>query len=359
MSSTILHRRFENQRLLRPTRGRPEDIVAWFGAVQSQDFAGAKWGVGQRGTGLTDAVVGQAFDDGRILRTHVMRPTWHFVAPADIRWMLELTAPRLHRLNGVMYRRGGLDDKTFATSRRALERALGGGQALTRLELAAVLARAGIHAEGHTLAYLVMHAELERMVCSGPRRGKQFTYMLLDARAPSAPSLDRDAALAELGRRYLQSHGPATIRDFVWWSGLTVRDATAAFAANGSSLDQELVGELRYWSLPGRTRASSSSGPVAYLFPNYDEFLIAYKDRGLAPAYPAAPAGVIRRDRYAHHLVIDGRLRGSWMRTVNSRDVRIDVATYGPLRRVERDAIQAAAERCGKFMNLRPVVVIQ
>ena len=230
---------------------------------------------------------------------------------------------------------------------------------MTRTELAAVLRRAGVHADGHRLAYVMMHAELERIVCSGPRRGKQFTYMLLDARAPSASSLDRDAALAALGRRYLQSHGPATIRDFVWWSGLTVRDATAAFAANGSALEQELVGELRYWSLPGRARPSTSSGPVAYLFPNYDEFLIAYKDRGLVPAHPMTPAGSDRRDRYAHHLVIDGRLRGSWMRTANSQDVRIDVATYGPLRRAERDAIQVAAERCGKFMDLRPVVVIQ
>ena len=132
VAPTILHRRLANQHLLRRARARPEEIVAWFGAMQSQDFAGAKWGVGQRGSGLTDTVVGQAFDEGRVLRTHVLRPTWHFVAPADIRWMLELTAPRLHRLNGVMYRRNGLDDKALARSRRTLERALAGGQAMTR-----------------------------------------------------------------------------------------------------------------------------------------------------------------------------------------------------------------------------------
>ena len=325
--------------------------------MQSQDFAGATWGVGQRGVALSDAVVNTAFDAGRIVRTHVMRPTWHFVSPADIRWMLELTAPRLQRLNGVMYRRTGLDERTLASTRRALDRALRGGQALTRPELAAVLDRAGIRADGHRLAYVMMDAELERIVCSGPRRGKQFTYMLLDARAPAARSLDRDAALAELGRRYLQSHGPATIRDFVWWSGLTVRDATMAFEANGPSLDQERAGGLRYWFVPARLRTSGSSGPTAYLFPNYDEFLIAYRDRELARAYPPAPPGSVRRDRFAHHLVIDGQLRGSWMRTASRQHVRIDVATYGPLRRAERDAIEAAAERCGKFMNLRPIVV--
>ena len=359
MTPTILHRRLANQHLLRRARARPEEIVAWFGAMQSQDFAGAKWGVGQRGSGLTDSVVGQAFDEGRVLRTHALRPTWHFVAPADIRWMLELTAPRLHRLNGVMYRRNGLDDTALARSRRALERALAGGLAMTRAELADALKRAGVSAQGEKLAYVMLHAELERIVCSGPRRGKQFTYMLLDARAPSARSLDRDAALGELARRYLQSHGPATLRDFVWWSGLTVRDATAAFDAIAAALERESVDGLGYWSFPEGTRSRMMAGSAAYLFPNYDEFLIAYKDRGLVPAYPAPPAGSVRRDRYAHHLVIDGRLRGSWMRTAGSEDVRIDIETYSPLRRTEREAIDAAADRCGQFMGLRAVVRIQ
>jgi hypothetical protein len=362
----IVAHRLVNQRLVEPAGARrqgpgqalrPDEIVSWLGAVQSQDFAGAKWALGQRASGLTDAGVEQAFDEGRILRTHVMRPTWHFLAPADIGWLLELTAPRLHALNALYYRRNELDPATFRRSRRVLERSLGGGQSLTRSELARALHDAGISAAGERLAYLMMHAELERVICSGPRRGKQFTYMLLDARAPDARRLDREAALAELTRRYFTSHGPATIRDFSWWSGLTARDARAGLDAIGSSISSERIGDRIYWFMPVRPPVPLAS-PRVFLFPNYDEFLIAYKDRDfLTP--PRRANRKPPRDAYAHHLVIDERLRGSWQRTATASDgIRIDVQTYDPLSRAEARALEEAAGRCGQFTNRRAALTI-
>ena len=214
---------------------------------------------------------------------------------------------------------------------------------MTRAELAAALSRAGVRRPGEQLAYVMLHAELERIVCSGPRRGKQFTYMLLDARAPSARSLDRDAALGELARRYLQSHGPATLRDFAWWSGLTVRDATAAFDAIAAALERDSVDGLHYWSFPEGTRSRTTAGSVAYLFPNYDEFLIAYKDRGLVPAYPAPPAGSVRRDRYAHHLVIDGRFAAAGCALRAARTCRSTSRRIRPA-----SASRARGPRCGR-----------
>ena len=165
----------------------PADVVGWLAAVQAQDYAGAKWALGLRLQGATDDEVERAFADGAVLRTHLMRPTWHFVTPADIRWLLALTAPRVHAANAFMYRKLELDSRRFQESRAALTRALRGDEHLTRDELRGVLQKAGVAADdGMRLAYLMMHAELDGVVCSGARRGKQFTYALMDARAPHA-----------------------------------------------------------------------------------------------------------------------------------------------------------------------------
>jgi Winged helix DNA-binding domain len=201
----IAYQRLHNQRISSTTFATPAEVVGWLGAVQSQDYAGAKWAVAQRTHSLTDAALDQAFAEGSILRTHVLRPTWHFVTPADIRWMLALSAPRVHQLNSSMYRKCELDDATFARSNAALANALQGRKQLTRSELATALAHVGIHADGFRLSYLMMYAELEGLICSGGRRGKQFTYALLEERVPQAQHLDNDQALAELVTRYFCS----------------------------------------------------------------------------------------------------------------------------------------------------------
>ena len=204
--------------------------------MQSQDYPGAKWAIGLRAD-VTDEDVERACDDGAIIRTHILRQTWHFIARDDIRWMLALSGPRVNAVNAHYYRKMKLDERTFSRSRTVVERVLRDRQHLTRPELKAALGRAGIVADGPRLAFLIMRIELDAVVCSGPRHGGQLTYALLEERVPRAKSLDRDAALAELARRYFASHGPATLRDYVWWSGLTVRDAKAGIdlAARRSS----------------------------------------------------------------------------------------------------------------------------
>ena len=233
---TIAHHRLRQQQLAAPRFPTPEEVVAWLGAVQAQDYLGAKWALGLRLPETTDAAIEQAFADGAILRTHVLRPTWHFVAPADIRWMQALTGGRVLAANGYMVRQHGLEEATFQRSNAALAGALTGGNFLTRNELGAALAAAGIHAEGNRLAYLVMRAELDALICSGPRRGKQFTYALLEERVPPAPALTPEEALAELTRRYFTGHGPATLQDFSRWSGLTVADARQGVDLVGDAL---------------------------------------------------------------------------------------------------------------------------
>jgi len=302
--------------------------------------------------GVSDAALDRAFDAGEILRTHVLRPTWHFVAPADIRWMLALTGPRVHRAMSYYCRQNGLDATTFARARPAIQRALKGGAHLTRDELAAALKKAGIDALGVRLGLLVMHEELDGIICSGPRRGKQFTYALLDERVPAAPALSRDEALTALTVRYFTSHGPATVRDFVWWSGLTVKDARSGIEMAGKALSQETGDSLTYWSSPHERARVRVPSPVVHLLPNYDECLIAYKDRNNVAHVPAPPDPRLKRlGVFAHQMLVDGRMVGSWRRTQNRRGVEIEVVAYRTLARTERAALDVAVARHAQFMG--------
>jgi hypothetical protein len=352
----LLRRRIHNHRLETSGFRDPADVVAWMGAVQAQDYPAAKWALGLRVPGLTDEDVERAFAEGRILRTHVLRPTWHFVAPDDIRWMLELTGPRVRRMNANYYRRLGLDDALVARSRRVMERALRGGKQLTRARIGTALRRAGIAVDRRALAHVAMDAELNGVVCSGAREGKQFTYALLEERAPRAKTLTKDEALAELTRRYFASHGPATIRDYVWWSGLAVGDARRGIDIVGSGLQRSQLGDDTHWAAPARGAMPAPVG--AHLLPNYDEYLIAYRDRGtvVGPAR-TPPVGPRGSDVFAHNLIIEGRLAGSWTRSHGSDGARIDVASYRRPTPGDRRAIAAAADRYGKFMEQQVICV--
>lgn len=341
-SSSVLDARLRNQGLDASPHRTPHQVVAWLGAVQAQDYYGAAWALALRANGLTLADVDAALARGRILRTHVLRPTWHLVAPADIRWMLALTSPRVHAAMRPYDRRLELDGRVYAKARTLITTALEGGHFLTRAELSQVLRRGGIEATGSRLAHIAMHAELEADICSGPRRGAQFTYALLAERAPRARTLRRDEALATLARRYFRSHGPATVHDFAWWSGLTMADARAGVAAAaepGEVLDAP----------PAAERAAGAH----FLLPNYDEYVIAYRDRGavIDPAR-ARNLGVFTSAEFPHQLVADGRVAGSWARNVATASVSVSVHWYRPPTASHRKGIAAAAARFGTFLGL-------
>src|SRR6266487_1491890 len=259
----IAYKRLHNQLITQQTFEKADDVVRWLCAVQAQDYAAAKWALGLRMQNSTDDMIEQAFTDGTILRTHMMRPTWHFVLPADIRWMLALTAPRVKAAIAYYSRTLGLDDTIFTQSNTLLAKALQGGKQLTRAELVSVLQRAGIATDNlQRIGHIIVRAELEGIICSGARRGKQFTYALLDERAPQARMLDRDEALSELARRYFTSHGPATLQDFVWWSGLTIADAKTGLEMVRSQLMHEVVDSQTYWRSTSMTPANDLSQTI-------------------------------------------------------------------------------------------------
>ena len=356
----LLRLRLANHYLTNPRLTDPTQLVAHLGAVQSQDYAGAKWALGQRLLDATDSSLDRAFDAGAILRTHVLRPTWHFVAPADIRWLLRLTAPRVKASQVSNERKLGLDEALFAHTNAVIAHALRGGKHLTRAELAAALRRAGITiaiaiANGQALAHVVAHAEIDAVVCSGPRRGKQFTYALLEERVPPPPSSapqDRDAALAELTRRYFASHGPATAHDFAWWSGLTVVDATRRLDANRSHLTHETVDGLTYWFAPLASPPPSKRSAV-YLLPNYDEYTVAYRHRDLYYD-PALKSGNPRDDvPFGNAIVAAGRVVGTWSRILARDTVTLQTRWFEPPTKTQERAVQTAAQRHAAFLSLR------
>jgi hypothetical protein len=353
----LLARRLARQRLLGALHKTPAAAVASLGAVQSQDYPGARWAVGQRVSKATDASIEASFNRGDIIRVHALRPTWHFVAPADLRWIQALTGSRVRRILASYDRRLGLDEKTLARAFRILERALGDRQYKTRAELSAELKAARLPAVGQPLWRILGHAELTALVCSGPQRGKLATYALVEERVAPVKPLTRDESLAELTRRYFTSHGPATVKDFVWWSGLTVKDTRAGLDSIGARSEQ--VGGLTLWHVPAPRLKVPAADGSAHLLPNYDEYLVAYKDRGFVvpPSFKTMVAEQ-RVDIFAHFLVVNGRLAGSWRRVVTDNVVRVSVELHAPLKASARRTIDDAAGRLGVFHGLKVELTI-
>ncbi len=208
------------------------------------------------------------------------------------------------------------------------------------------------------LGYLVSHAELEAIVCSGPRRGRRQTYALVDERVPPSRARPREEALAELARRYVEGHGPAQAIDLAWWSGLTLRDARLALESASPPLDRERINERDFYAAPDELRApgqATEAGPVVHLLPNYDELLIAFRDRsdGMDPALP--PPARVAAEILNHVIVRDGLGVGGWRRKDDRREIRVALNPLVPLSAGERDGARRALDRLSQFLA-RPVV---
>lgn len=341
MTLDIARARLHAQHLVRPL-ANPAAVVEHLVAVQSQDYYGASWALAQRSRPTTATAIDRAFDAGTILRTHVMRPTWHFVAPVDARWLLELTGPRVQSSNGYWYKQVGLTAKKLAKTDAVLADALRGGQFLTRDELAGRLPG---KPSGVPMAHVMMHAELERVVISGPRRGKQFTYALFDERVPASPALSRDDALALLARRYVTSHGPAQVGDLAWWSGLTAGDARRALELAGLSTVE--VGARRYHVTA--SRRATLPDPTVHLLPNYDECLIAFADRTAAHDERVKKLDAVILG--AHFVLSNGKLLGGWRRVQDKRTTVVKATLLAKPTRKELAGMEAATARLATFLG--------
>lgn len=345
----LARRRLSSQHLTEPTFERPGDLVHWMGAVQAQDYLGALWAVGLRVAHATEGTVEQALADRTIVRTWPMRGTLHFVAAADVRWMLELLTPRIVASSAGRLKQLDIDDAAIERSKELFVDALWGGKQLTRDALYKVLEAGGVATGGGRGLHLLGYHAQTGVICFGEREGKQHTFALLDEWAPGAKRLERDAALAELARRYLTSHGPATLQDFAWWSGLPMADAWEGIEMAKPHLAQEVLDGKTYW-LPTALPAAADMPSQAYLLPPYDEYTVAYKDRDavLDPAYAKQAGNGI----FSPVIVLDGRIVGTWKRSFKQHTVIMTAQPFSPLSETERHALEAAARRYGKFLGM-------
>lgn len=356
-STELISQRLHNQKLSSSEFKKPADVVRWLGAVQAQDFNAAKWALALRMRGATNVLIEKAFNEGKILRTHVMRPTWHFVTPDDIRWLLQLTAPGVKSKSGAYFRKNGLDAATLKRSNRALTKALRGGQYLTRRALRTILNQSGVAADDSIrLGHILLGAELDRVIVSGPLVGNQFTYALFDERVPATKALDRNEALAKLTRRYFTSHGPATLQDFIWWSGLSTADARHGIALVERHLEEKLIDEKLYRSPRSEIQNSPQSKISAHLLPAYDEYFVAYKDRQAVLHPNDANPLTSMQGLLGPTVIVDGRVAGTWR---PSNDKTIAFNSSRVLSRSEQVAVARAAEQYAAFLdppirNLRP-----
>lgn len=324
------------------------DVVGHLTAVQSQLPSMAWWGIARRCTDVTLVDISDAFDRGDLLRTHVLRPTWHFVLPADAGWLLSLTAPRVQRLVIATSRTAGLDDRAQAEGTELVVQALRGSATLTRSELAALLSEAGLPHEGTALAHIMMQAELDARICSGPMRGASHTYRSMPS--DIGPSLPRTEALATLARRYGRGHGPFRDRDLAWWSSLTLTDARKAIT----------LAELSPLDIDGTTYWTEQDGPETdvddvMLLPNFDEYISYARDDEDYAAVDLTRDQVMRSTGLAFER---GRLVGRWSR--RRRADRVEIGLTAALRsRLASAALDAELDRLAHFFGTDVTLVTE
>lgn len=303
----LLARRWSAQSLASPLDSA-ESVVSKLGAVQAQDFGQALLAVASRVCNATARSVESALDSGAVIRTHVLRPTWHLIHRDDFRWMMALTSPAVAKLAGTQYRRWGLTEEVRLQARRVLEKALANGPA-TRKELNQALSDAGFPVDENRSSHHLMDAELNLSICSAPRQGKNIAYDLVDRHVPPAPEVPRDEALSRLALRYIRGHGPATDRDFSWWSGLGLTDARQGLQACLPALTTASYGEFHVWFDP--TQGSDDVSGFRWLAA-YDEYIIAFADRSPAMDPPNFERAFTKNGIFLPIVLYNGRAVATW-----------------------------------------------
>lgn len=329
---------------------KPQEIVGWLGAMQAQDYGMCKWAIGVRLPNSTDKEIEKAIDDGKIIRTHVLRPTWHLVLPEDVRWMLELTAPQIKTLMRSRNKELGLTEAVFAKSNKIIAKALSDGNHLTREELIEKLEKAKIPTQDYRSGHLLLHAELDGIVCSGASKGKQRTYVLLDERIPQTKKLHKEEALAKLAKIYFSSHAPATLKDFAWWSGLSLTAAKQALELVKPDFISETIGEQTYW-LPSSFSIPKNKIPTVHLLPAFDEYLISYRDRNASIVLEHQHRTFSSNGIFWPVIVVDGQVVGIWKRTIKKDTVQIGLDYVIPQNKTILKRVEQEAKLLGNFFE--------
>lgn len=337
----IARQRIHQQHIATNGLASPAEVVRSLGAVQAQDYLGALWAIGLRTKASTESSVEQAIREKKIVRSWPMRGTLHFVLPEDLRWMLKWLSPRVLVRAQSIHRQAELDGKTFSKAEKVLEKILRNGHLLTRTELYGALEKAHIQTREQRGLHILLYLALQGLLCFGPRQEKQQTFVRLDDWLPPARSLMKGEALVKLAQRYFASHGPATLKDFAWWSGISPIDAREALEAVKGGLEMLKREGETYWMKELTKSARTSS---IYLLPPYDELTVAYKDRKhLTAGTTATHSSVL-----TSVMVKDGRVSGTWKRSVGRNSIELSFNSFLPL--AEREIVNLPLLRYSEFM---------
>ncbi len=350
----IHRRRSAAQLVTSGPAGSGAEVVRRLLAMQAQDAPLARWSLGMRtAAGTTDRDVLAEQAAGGWVRTHVLRPTWHLVAPADLRWLQRLTGPRVEASLAARHRQLELDGRALDRAVETLGELLCDRAAPTRRELTAALADRGLPASGEQVGHQLLVAEVRGVVCSGPPRGTEHTYALVEEAVPPSPSDDLvdEAARVELVRRFMAGHGPATERDLVRWSTLTLGQVRAGLAELGDVLDHVDVGEDRMWFDPGAP-AHTTRRPGALLVPTFDELTLTYAEHGFPRRDPAAPRPRLVTAIGGGTILLGGEDVAAWRRRVTGSTVVVTVTPDGPLGARDLTRVEVATERLGRFLGV-------
>jgi hypothetical protein len=359
---TTMHRiatqRLQNQQIEYPRLKSPVEVLSWLGAIQGQDYPGAKWSLGLRVPGSTDAQIETLIAEKQIVRTWLMRGTLFLVTGADIRWMLELLAPRNIAGTTRRYRELELDEKTLSHSNDILVKALEGHKQLNRRQLLAILEEHGISTTGQRGIHLLQYASLNGLIFQSTVYNNNPLFMLLDEGLPDAKTLPRADALAELAKRYFTSRAPATLHDFAWWAGITMSDARAGLEAIKHDLVEEKIDGISYW-LPANARYKSTpDSPCVYMPPGFDEYLLGYKERSaILAAQHAEKVCPGKNGVFFPTIVSDGQIIGIWKRTIAKQKITITTTPFERITDAEKEAFAAATVRFGEY-HAMPVEIV-
>jgi len=339
----IARRRLVNQRIEGERFEKPEEVMRWLGAIQAQDYPQALWAVGLRLRSATVADVERAVAEGRILRTWPMRGTLHFVPPEDARWMLELSAPRILARDGRRLGQLGLDEVLMERCKELFYEALRGNRRLSRPEMMRLLEEAGIGTEGQRGYHILWYVSQAGLICPGPMQDKQQTFVLLDEWVPNLRELSREESLAELAGRYFASHGPATVHDFAWWTGLTVTEVRSGLEATMPGLISEKIDGKEYWMASDAPDHTAYDEASVHLLPAFDEYLLGYRDRTAVLAQEdASKIGPGGNGVFRPTIVVDGRVVGTWRRRLKKNAIDLTLDSFTPPVDWEERALGAA-----------------
>jgi hypothetical protein len=346
----IAHSRLLNQRIIDTNLQSPKAVVAHLGAMQAQDYAMAKWAIGLRLPSSNDALIENALNNGEIVRTHVLRPTWHFVAAEDVRWLLKLTAPHIHLAMNSTNKQMELNAVVFNKSNLIIEKTLTNNKHLTREELMIELGKAGINTQLNRAAHIMMNAELEGIVCNGIMRGKQQTYALMDEKVPKGLVFTREEAIVELTKRYFNSHSPATLQDFQWWSGLPMSDVRKGIEAIKNDFIFEKINNQIYY-FNSNNKAFETTESIHFL-PTFDEFMVSYKDRIDSIEPHLKQIAMTSNGIFKPIIVVNGRVIGIWKRIIKKDKLMIEPQFFNNYTPLEKDIMLKEIKRFGDFNGL-------